>query len=309
MSIYIYIKALRTNINEKELCQYLRNDDGLLDSLKMLVQGYLKLASQFDNILSVNQECILTAYSLMPSSELLAKIENLAIKNEKLVKEHLINIPENSSNKYNKSSTIDIISNKRGRRRTSKSCKYNPNPNYSHKQIAYLKIHNDLSNLPDPLSPIAIDDFIAVIKHPRCFGLNWDLEWSKLKINCKQYLEPLDTNVINRNQLECPNYTQLTMDIEEPGKRQDIEMKNLTSDTDHCISVDKKSTRLAVSRKRKMVCGTQKPVNQMKVSPIQLQKVKSKLESDKDKMEPTNYLPKRRSLRNNTLFVNRWVIN
>lgn len=182
--IHIYIKALTVNLNEKQLYKQLCDKNGSFESLNMLVQGYLKLANTLEDILSISRECILTAYCLMPSGDLLAKIENLAIKSGKLVKEHPTNVSEIVCNNM-----VSTMHN-------------NPTVENSNKpkEDSYLKIHDDLSNLPDPLSPITIDNLIAVIKNPRYGPFNWNQEWSKMKMMCDKYLENVDT-VVNRNML------------------------------------------------------------------------------------------------------------
>lgn len=275
ISIFVYIKALCTNINEKKSLEFSNNRDGSLKSLKMLVQRYLKIANQLEDILSVSRECILTAFSLMPSDDLFAKIQKLAIKSGKLVTEHPINIPENSCNNLMDIKTIN--SSKRGRRGKSKDCKYDQKSNLGNKEDSYLKIHNDLGNLPDPLSTVLIDDLIAVIKEPRFWKLNWNLEWSKLKINCEKYLTPL----VTRHPGNMHN-----IDTEENYERSTNEMECLTNDIDYD---EKKSLVLCASLKEKIADGSKKPAYQRKISQIKSIKVESQIDPKNDFQNDTDY--------------------
>ncbi|XP_026815820.1 protein PF14_0175-like [Rhopalosiphum maidis] len=225
--IEIYIKALSANINEKEKCKQLSDKDGSFESLKKLVQGYLKLANLLEDILSICRECVLTAYSLMPSSDLMMRVESLAIKSGKLIPENLTNVVENSCNKSKKGSN----SNKPGRKRKSKlSNSYqDPKSILDASEKNYSKIHSDLSELNDPLTPIMQEDLISIIKYPRYGTFNWNLEWPRMKILCQQYLENLDL-VIKRNTLQRSDLTYLDIDIDEYNKWTEINMKKLTND-------------------------------------------------------------------------------
>ncbi|XP_025195640.1 uncharacterized protein LOC112594844 [Melanaphis sacchari] len=225
--IEMYIKALSTNINEKEKCKQLSDRDGSFESLKKLVQGYLKLANLLEDILSICRECVLTAYSLMPSSDLMMRVESLAIKSGKLNSENPTNVPENSCKKSKKGST----SNKSSRKRKSKTSKpyIDPKSILDASEKSYFQIHSDLSVLNDPLTPIMQEDLISVIKYPRYGTFNWNLEWPKMKNLCQQYLENLDL-VIKRNTLQRSDLTYLDIDIDEYNKLTEINMKQLTND-------------------------------------------------------------------------------
>jgi len=226
--IEIYIKALSTNINEKEECKQMSDGDGSFESLKKLVQGYLKLANLLEDILSICRECVLTAYSLMPSSDLMMRIESLAIKSGKLIPIDLTNIPENSCDKSKKGSTLKL---KPGRKRKSKALTSDINPrsfiDVSEKN--YSKIHSDLSELNDPLTPSMQEDLISIIKYPRYGTFNWNLEWPRMKILCQQYLENLDV-VLKRNTLTRSDLTYLDIDIDKYNKWAETNMRKLTND-------------------------------------------------------------------------------
>ncbi|XP_060856099.1 uncharacterized protein LOC132933844 [Metopolophium dirhodum] len=226
--IEIYIKALSTNINEKEKCKQLSDGDGSFESLKKLVQGYLKLANLLEDILSICRECVLTAYSLMPSSDLMMRVESLAVKSGKLTPIDLTNVPENSCGKSKKGSTSNL---KPGRKRKSKACKSDKNPKsiLDASEKCYSKIHSDLSELNDPLTPVMQEDLISIIKYPRYGTFNWNLGWPRMKILCQQYLENLDV-VLKRNTLKRSDLTYLDIDIDEYNKWTEINMRQLTND-------------------------------------------------------------------------------
>lgn len=228
MYIEIYIRALSTNINEKERCKQLSDGNGSFESLKKLVQGYLKLANLLEDILSICRECVLTAYSLMPSSDLMMRVESLAVKSGKLIPIDPTNVPENSCGKSKKGSTSNR---KPARKRKSKARKSDKNPKsiLDAAEKSYAKIHSDLSELNDPLTPIMQEDLISIIKYPRYGTFNWNLEWPRMKILCQQYLENLDI-VLKRNTLQRSDLTYLDIDIDKYNKWVEISMMQLTND-------------------------------------------------------------------------------
>lgn len=189
--------------------KYSSDNDKLFASLKMLVQRYLKLANQLDDILYVYRECILTAYCLIPSCDLLEKIEILATQSGKLFTEH----PANVSN-YFCNNNVSTMDNKPVDYDKNKSitCKYDNMLNCDHRECSYYKIHENISNLSDPLLQNVIDDFISVIKCPRSSGFDWSLKWPDLKILCETYLEYL---VTNQNILRQSDFKHLNIDIKE----------------------------------------------------------------------------------------------
>lgn len=182
MFVEMYIRALAANLNEKETYKYRFNKEGALESLKTLVKGYLKLANLLKDVISVCRECILTAYSLMPSQDLLNKLENLSIKSEELYK------------KYPKS--VDT------------------SDQYYYSDDDFRLIHTELSNLPDPLTKRMRDYLIIVLKTPRSYDFNWNLKWPDMKKTCLEYLATLDL-VLKRN-------TQFIMDDNNQGPPSDI---------------------------------------------------------------------------------------
>lgn len=225
--IEIYIHALSTNINEKENCKQLSDGDGSFESLKKLVQGYLKLANLLEDILSICRECVLTAYSLMPSGDLMMRVESLAVKSGKLTPIDQTNVPENSYGKSKKGSTSNL---KSGRKRKSKAArKSDPKSILDASEKNYSKIHSDLSELYDPLTPVMQEDLISIIKYPRYGAFNWNLEWPRMKIICQQYLENLDI-VLKRNTIKRSDLTYLDIDIDEYNKWTEINMRQLTND-------------------------------------------------------------------------------
>lgn len=182
MFIEMYIRALAANLNEKETYKYRFNKEGALESLKTLVKGYLKLANLLKDVISVCRECILTAYSLMPSQDLLNKLENLSIKSEELYR------------KYPKS--VDT------------------SDQYYYSDDDFRLIHTELSNLPDPLTKRMRDYLIIVLKTPRYYDFHWNLKWPDMKKMCLEYLATLDL-VLKRN-------TQLIMDDDNQEPPSDI---------------------------------------------------------------------------------------
>lgn len=210
--------------------------NGSYKSLTMLVQGYLKLANLVEDITSVCRECVLTAYSLMPSSDLLARVENLAIKSGKLLPEDLTNVSENICDKLINESTINLKpedSNEYGHMYSHGDQK--PILIVSTNEDDYFKIHSDLKKLPEPLSSVMHNNLIAVLKYPRNNTFNWTLEWSKMKIVCQQYLDDLD-GVLRRNTLQHSDLKYFNIDIDKYNKMNEINLRKLTNDKGYFTS-------------------------------------------------------------------------
>lgn len=204
----------------------MNNKDGVFQSLEMLVNGYLKLADLLEEIVSVCRECVLTAFSLMPSNSLLERLQNLAIRSGIVILENSSDTLKNGT----KTNLISINPHKSGRKR-SKHDKYDGEQKLfiSSSEVNYLKIHSDLSNLPEPLSPVMHDNLIAVIKYPRIGTFNWNMEWSRIKMLCKHYMENVvdgyaENELILRNELKYIN-----ININEYNKNAKINLKKLTN--------------------------------------------------------------------------------
>lgn len=223
----MYIRALNVNINEKERCKQMNDSEGSLAYLKKLVQGYLKLANLLEDIVIVCRECVLTAYTLMPSSDLLIRIENLAIKSGKISE---IPIDFDSDEFYDDKPRIKPVKHRRTLNSNKDGIKIeepvpDTNPHYKPEIIekfmadyvkndCYTKIHSELAKLPEPLTPIMQEDLISVIKLPRIGTFNWNLDWSKMKLECLHYLENLDL-VIKRNTFKRSDLKFIRMDVEK----------------------------------------------------------------------------------------------
>lgn len=222
----MYTKTLIANINEKERFKIFCDKEKSFESLKSLVQGYLKLANILEDILSVCRECVLTAYSLMPSSDLMVRVENLAIKSGKLLPEHSTNVLEKSCDKNKKGSIKNLKSvecDTPDHKENTKTYKSNQNAIFIERALknTYYRMRSDLDKLPDPLSPAMQDNLIAVLRYPRSDTLNWNLEWPKMKIICKQYLENLDV-IINRNMLQRSDLKYLDIDTINKNKSENL---------------------------------------------------------------------------------------
>lgn len=226
--VTIYIHALRKNIAEKKYYKLFGTKEKLFHLLQSLVQGYLKLANLLEDVLSVCRECVLTAYALMPSSDLMIRIENFAIKSGKLD-----NSPSN-----------DIIIEESTTRKPSRKSKkpdkfkkeYTADEKFYYVKSLFEKgedcntvIHTELSKLqPDPLSKTMIQHLIDVIREPRFGTLSWNNPWPDIKHICDQYLDNLDI-VINRNMLQHSDLKFLNINIAEYNKYVEMNMKSLTN--------------------------------------------------------------------------------
>lgn len=237
----MYIRALNVNLNEKERCKQIYDTEGSLLFLKKLVQGYLKLANILEDIPIVCRECVLTAYSLMPSSDLLVRVENLAIKSGKVSEvamdfdsiEFYDYIKKVKPRKYRKT----LNSNKDGLKIEKHEPETKPD---NHEIIAkfmadyvkndsYTKIHSELGKLPEPLSPDMQDNLISVIKLPRVGTFNWNLDWKKLKLECLHYLKNLDL-IIKRNTLKHSDLKFIRIDIEKYNELTAMNLRKITNE-------------------------------------------------------------------------------
>jgi len=219
---------LAANINEKEVCKQLSDADGSFESLKLLVQGYLKLANLLEDVVSVCRECVLTAYSLMPSTDLMTRVEQLAIKSGKVLPENL-NKPEEPY--VNLVDDIYLPSCSNQSKRQIRGCTSNLGTKlYSFDpDDSYNKIQNELNKLPEPLSQAKQDDLISVLKYPRFGTFNWNLEWPKMRAMCQNYLDNLEV-VLKRNTLFAKDYKFLNMDIYTYNMNRESKLKLLTND-------------------------------------------------------------------------------
>lgn len=222
------------------------------NSLTELTQGYLELANLLKDVVSVCRECVLTAYSLMPSKDLLIQIENLAIKSGKLNLENSTEVSENNSCDKSKNST-SVVSNTQ-RKRKSKFSKPDPEPkmiDYNHDD-SYTKIRLELENLPEPLSPVMQDNLISVIKYPRYGSFNWDLEWPEMKLRCQRYLDNID-GIILRNMLRREDLKYLDINIDEYNERTQIKMKKLTNNKGYFSTDDSSDDEVSAASSGEMV--------------------------------------------------------
>lgn len=298
MYIEIYTHALHKNINEKEAFIRLNNKDGAFDSVTMLVRGYLEFANILENVLSVCRECVLTAFSLMPSKDLMVKVKELAEKSNKLPT-CLSNVIENSHSKSNESTLNHLQS-------------VNSEPTYlKHLEPkwcsleSYYVMHSELIELSDPLSQSMEDNLNYVLKYPRDFKFNWDLEWPKLEKECKKLLVNFDSvlkqNLLVESDLKFCHISARDYNDYRPMSNKDMvcnETENVSDDNvefvesiavpGKCVVYNRKHSK-PISRKRKSV--TQK---QPESDSLNYLKFVSELELEE--------LPVKRSLRSHISF-------
>lgn len=198
----LYIKALAFNINDKEKCRLLGDKTKGYNLMILQVQGYLKMANLLDGVLSVCRECILSAYCLMPSDDLMNKLEDMAVLSDEV---------RISSEKHDLKVDVE-----------------DKFLMYTHAET-YSKIHSDLSKLPDPLSNNMRENLITVLRYPRFGHFNWIQEWSIMKRLCKRYLTFLDV-IINRNVLKRSELKYIDMDVNEYNKMVKQKFSSIISD-------------------------------------------------------------------------------
>lgn len=231
----LYIKALTFNINEKERCRFFGDKSKGYNLMLLQVQGYLKMANLLDGVLSVCRECILSAYCLMPSDDLMNKLEEMASLSGKI----------QLANK-NKKSVSDLTTSEKQEWKVvfkEKLLTYT-------REETYSIVHSDLNKLPDPLPKSMHDNLINVLRFPRFGHFNWIQDWSSLKSLCKRYLTSLDT-VINRCVLNQSELKYLDMAIDAYNQKENMKLRSITSGKDYfssdCSNNNVQRTSIALS--------------------------------------------------------------
>lgn len=242
----MYIKALAININEKEYCKQIDDSNGSFESLKTLVNGYLELANLLKDVVILCRECVLTAYSLMPSKDLFDVLENLAYKSGK-VSETAVDFESEDLYLICENRPIKVKKPRKTLNSTKSIVKIEPEPETKPKDEpdvmakfmsdyvendCYTKIHSELNKLPEPLSPTMQDNLISVLKLPRYGTFNWNLDWFKMRNICKNYLDNLES-VLKRHLVKRSDLEFVKMDIEKCNEITRNTIKELTNDKDY----------------------------------------------------------------------------
>lgn len=212
--VTLYIVALNRNLNEKVYCKVHDTKEKTFQLLRTLVQGYLKLADFLEDVLSVSRECVLTAYALMPSSDLLVRIEELAIKSGKLILEDSTNIPNKNKSMARKSKNKNIEVHNSDYVRGL----------FERGEDSRSIIYSELDEiLPVPLSNLVKQDMINVLNAPRIANLNWNMKWPEMKVICDEYLENVDI-IINGNIIQHDDLKFYNINVEEYNKFVELNM-------------------------------------------------------------------------------------
>ncbi|VVC45799.1 Hypothetical protein CINCED_3A011164 [Cinara cedri] len=186
--VNIYTRALTLYLDKTNY--YILDDqkENALISAGICRKRYLKFGEIFDDVLLVNRECVLTAYQLMPSTDLIKKMENLAIQSG-------ITKPNNSKGTENSSETTkknNIILDKE----------------YYYKCLCLSRrdcttlIHSTLKNLEPEFDTNTINKLLKILRSPRMECFNWDLLWPDLKIQIDMYYDKLD-EMKSRSMMAC----------------------------------------------------------------------------------------------------------
>nr|CAH7745644.1 unnamed protein product [Callosobruchus chinensis] len=178
--IKMYIRALTSDMNELERHKDANDTEKVQIITQRLANAFVSLAHVLDEHVNVARECVLTAFSLAPTSDKLKKIEELArrsgyqvvlSRDEWKCKLHPPVLP---------SDDVTWICTQCG----DLMCK----PSLELPKIN-IALHEALQNSVLGISEALCDDLVVCLSNPRYQVLSWFLPWNDLHRICLMYLE------------------------------------------------------------------------------------------------------------------------
>lgn len=175
MALRVFCSELTKEINVLENKKYDETIDAthILNFEKKTSQRYLFLAKILQNYRQLEQECILTAFSMNPTQECFELVCKLAESNEKVTDGENSSQPDTSH-----SESIDAL-----HTITSVDLLLNS------KDYDVLRAPNRLLDSLTMLSEGVRSDLVCLLTMPRIKNLNWCVPWPQLKIECQALLD------------------------------------------------------------------------------------------------------------------------
>lgn len=175
MALRVFCSELTKEINVLENKKYDETIDAthILNFEKKTSQRYLFLAKILQNYRQLEQECILTAFSMNPTQECFELVCKMAESNEKVTDGENSSQPDASH-----SESIDAL-----HTITSVDLLLNS------KDYDVLRAPNRLLDSLTMLSEGVRSDLVCLLTMPRIKNLNWCVPWPQLKIECQALLD------------------------------------------------------------------------------------------------------------------------
>lgn len=175
MALRVFCSELTKEINVLENKKYDETIDAthILNFEKKTSQRYLFLAKILQNYRQLEQECILTAFSMNPTQECFELVCKLAESNDKVTDDENSSQPNTSH-----SESIDAL-----HTITSVDLLLNS------KEYDVLRAPNRLLDSLTMLSEGVRSDLVCLLTMPRIKNLNWCVPWPQLKIECQALLD------------------------------------------------------------------------------------------------------------------------
>lgn len=214
--IELYIRALNLNLNELEKHKAVSDQEKIKESEVLLATGFLLLADYLQEDVATCRECVLSAFSLNPTTHCYYKIKQLAIDSGKLCPLNSTAPEDNCENNQSSmncekhtheisDSGLKIDTGQPTEPQIGLHDSRDPKQKQAN-EGSTTTLESDNSNnpesqfniLPSPIqvsdaqklgiSQTLFDDLVTVISSARFQVLNWNLDWSTLSKQCEAYL-------------------------------------------------------------------------------------------------------------------------
>ncbi|CAH1153429.1 unnamed protein product [Phaedon cochleariae] len=183
--VELYIRALTTDMNELERQKDSDEPEKAAATTSRLAAAFCNLADFLDEHVKVARECILTAFSLEPTKDRMAAIENLARRSgfqvldtgqEWKCKLHPPTLP---------SDDVTWVCPECG--------DWMCNPDFTAPTKINMALNEALQNSVLGITEALCDDLVVCLSNPRYQILSWFLPWDDLHRLCKMYLQDPQT--------------------------------------------------------------------------------------------------------------------
>lgn len=238
LCVELYIRALTANMNEIEQ-QKITNDIAKINEAEsILADGFLQLGELLSCNKYVCRECLLTAFSLKPTNEVLEKI-----------KVHAAEYNNNNSTEAKQSFTSSEQSNSSWPRDSNRTPSSQENTNID---IGLNLLDSELSGL----APHLADDLSTVISGPRCQLLSWSMGWEHLLKECEKYMADYNSSRHKNKELK---FLNLDYSLFKDWPSQTMVSTGIEKGYEHLVDVPK-----VKQKRKKSVNSNSKNINNKK---------------------------------------------